>query len=362
VLIVQEILTTYRVPFYELLTQKLADEGVELALVHGFAPGSRASRGDAASLPWAMTSKNRHLPIPGLRNAAVWQPIPRCLLKSADLVVVEQANRQLVNYRLLVRSWVRGSPKVAFWGHGGNLQSERGPDTWTERFKARLSRRPHWWFAYTQGAADRVVSHGFPPERITVVQNAVATPDSGGEVERMPGQCVYIGSLYREKRIRFLIGAADQIAARRTDYRLVVIGDGEDRGYVEAAAATRPWLDYRGFLSGSAAFDVLRESSLLLMPGLVGLAVVDSFAAECPVVTVDLPFHSPEIEYLEDGMNGVCLPADTNAVTYGDAVAALLDDPVRLESLRRGCRKSAATYTLDAMVDRYADGLLKALR
>ncbi len=65
VLIVQEILTTYRVPFFELLTQKLADVGVELALVNGFAPGGRASRGDAASLPWAVTSKNRHLPIPG---------------------------------------------------------------------------------------------------------------------------------------------------------------------------------------------------------------------------------------------------------------------------------------------------------
>ncbi len=180
-------------------------------------------------------------------------------------------------------------------------------------------------------------------------------------MEPLPGQCVYIGSLYREKRIRFLIEAADEIAVRRPDFRLVVVGDGEDRAYVEAAAATRPWLDYRGFLSGSPAFDVLRESSLLLIPGLVGLAVVDSFAAECPVVTVDLPFHSPEIDYLEDDVNGVRLLGQVAALDYALAVTDLLGDTDRLDRLREGCRDAAKRYTIDAMATNFAHGIREAL-
>ena len=85
---------------------------------------------------------------------------------------------------------------------------------------------------------------------------------------------------------------------------------------------------YRGPVFGDeTAADLLRQSTLLLMPGLVGLAVVDSFATGCPLVTVDLPFHSPEIEYLENGVNGVCLPAGTTPTAYAEAVVELLGDP-----------------------------------
>jgi glycosyltransferase involved in cell wall biosynthesis len=361
VVVVQELLTGYRVPFFDALRTRLARDDVELVLVHGRAKGDRAARGDSGDLPWAVTVDNLHLRLAPGASPAVWEPVPRALLRSADVVVVEAANRHLLNYLLLARYLVTRRPRLVLWGHGGNLQAEGRWSGVAERFKATVSRRPYWWLAYTEGSADRVVANGFPRERVTVVQNAVAVPPSTTPVERVPGQCVYIGSLYRHKRIGFLLDAGRRAAALRSDFRLVVVGDGEERALVEAAAG-EPWLDYRGPQFGSAAADLLRRSNLLLMPGLVGLAVVDAFAAECPLVTVDLPFHSPEVEYLHDGVNGVLLPGDTDAATYGEVVADLLGDPERIETLRRGCRDAAATYTLEAMVERYADGLLHALR
>jgi L-malate glycosyltransferase len=113
---------------------------------------------------------------------------------------------------------------------------------------------------------------------------------------------------------------------------------------------------------GAETATELERCQLLLVPGLVGLAVVDSFAHQCPTVTVDVPFHAPEFEYLEDGVNGVCLPAGTGPEEYGAAVADLLGDKDRLERLRQGCRESAGRYTLAAMVDNVAEGLLEALR
>jgi glycosyltransferase involved in cell wall biosynthesis len=360
VVIVQELLPTYRVPFFEALRAHLAASGVELTVVHGSAQGGRASRADAGTLPWAVPVANRHLRVaPGA--TAVWQPVPRALLADADLVVVEQANRQLLNYLLLGRYVVTGHPRLVLWGHGGDLQAVGRTARVAERFKAAVSRRVHWWLAYTEGSADRVAALGFPRKRITVVQNAVAVPPAAGPVDRVAGQCIYVGSLYRHKRIGYLLEAGRRVAQLRPDFRLVVVGDGEDRSLVADAAASSSWLDYRGPMFGQEAADLLRQSTLLLMPGLVGLAVVDSFAAGCPLVTVDLDLHSPEIEYLRDGVNGVCLPAGTGPAAYAGAVVDLLDDPTRLEVLREGCRQAAETYTLAAMVERYADGLLRAL-
>jgi glycosyltransferase involved in cell wall biosynthesis len=275
--------------------------------------------------------------------------------------VVGEANRHLVNYRLLLRSDLRQRPRLVLWGHGGNLQASGLSARLSEGFKSWTSRRAHWWLAYTQGSADRVVASGFPRERVTVVQNAVEVTPPVGTRDRVPGQCAYVGSLYSHKRIGFLLEGARRTAALRDDFRLVVVGDGEDRPLVDEWAAREPWLEVRGAVYGEEAATLLAESNLLLMPGLVGLAVVDSFATRCPLVTVDLPLHSPEIEYLEDGVNGVLLPAGTTPLQYGEHVARLLDDRACLDRLRDGCADAAATYTVDAMVHRYAEGLLAAL-
>ncbi|MFZ2015352.1 MAG: nucleotidyltransferase family protein, partial [Nocardioides sp.] len=170
VVVVQEILTAYRVPFWKRLRDRLEAKGVELVLVHGFPEGDRASRSDQGALEWALTTDNRHLRVLPGRTPLVWQPLPRSVVRRADVVVVEQANRQLVNYRLLLRAALRGRPRVVFWGHGGNLRASGPLAGLEERFKGSVSRRAHWWLAYTEGSADRVAALGFPRERVTVVQ------------------------------------------------------------------------------------------------------------------------------------------------------------------------------------------------
>jgi glycosyltransferase involved in cell wall biosynthesis len=97
------------------------------------------------------------------------------------------------------------------------------------------------------------------------------------------------------------------------------------------------------------------------MPGLVGLVIVDSFVTATPLVTVDVPYHSPEISYLDNNENGLILPASTRAEDYGRRVAELLTDEGLLSHLRSGCRESSAIYTLENMVCRYAEGISTAL-
>ncbi len=137
---------------------------------------------------------------------------------------------------------------------------------------------------------------------------------------------VYVGSLYGTKRIPYLIEACDQIRSKLPDFHLVVIGDGPDRPFLEDAASSRPWLHVMGMRTGAEMVRYAALGSVMLNPGLVGLSVLDAFALGLPMVTCDQPYHSPEIEYLVDGQNGLVLAADTSAAEYGDSVVALVND------------------------------------
>ena len=98
-----------------------------------------------------------------------------------------------------------------------------------------------------------------------------------------------------------------------------------------------------------------------LMPGLVGLAVLDSFAYGMPMVTTDYPYHSPEIDYLEDGLNGVIVKDAENPRAYADAVIRVLKDEPYRKGLKDGARKALKTYTIESMAERFAEGVIRAL-
>ena len=74
------------------------------------------------------------------------------------------------------------------------------------------------------------------------------------------------------------------------------------------------------------------------MPGRVHLAVLDAFAARAPMVTIESPRHSPEIEYLVSGRNALVLPASTTPAEYAAAVSSLLWDPGDVNQSSRGLR------------------------
>lgn len=352
VAIVQEFIPQYRVEFFAGLAGELERRGVALTVVAG-RPGKEAAlRRDAPSVPFVRPVANVRV------GKLVWQPCLRSVSR-ADLVVVEHANKHVLNWVLVAGRRVRRTPRIGYWGHGANLQARRRGVA--EAVKSWSVTLPDWWFAYTAGSADRVVSRGFPRERTTTVQNSQHTTGGvpTGSTTRDPHTAVYVGSLYREKRIGFLLEIASAAHRRCPDFRLVVVGDGPDRDVVESCR--EPFLEHKGALFGADKAAQLAGASVVLNPGLVGLSVVDSFAAQTPVVTEDSPFHSPEFEYLGDGFNAVVLPHGASAEDYAEALLAAMRDPAYLSRLRSGCAESAGVYTLDAMIRNFADGVERAL-
>lgn len=372
VAIVQRYVAQYQVPFFERLRPLLQQSGVDLALLYGDPYGRDASRGDGGSVTWGTSIRNRRISL--ARRDLYWQPCLGVALQ-ADLVIVEQASKLLINYVLLAGQ-MAGATRLAFWGHG-RTPTATAPSRIGEAAKAAMSRRVHWWFAYNDLSARYVRELGFPAERITSVQNAIDTRTlavagaavTESELARLRSKlglkgnsvCLYVGAMYREKRLPFLVAACELIKAQVPDFEMLFVGSGPDRHVVKEAASRNDWMRCLDPLFDDDKVPYFRLAKLVLMPGRVGLGILDSFALEAPTVTTAIPYHAPEIDYLDDGVNGVIVKDPDSPAAYADCVAALLADAEALAHLRAGCRRAAPVYSIENMASLFADGVIAAL-
>ncbi|MFZ5576455.1 MAG: glycosyltransferase family 4 protein [Pseudomonadota bacterium] len=366
VCIVQRRLTHYRVPLFGALRELLAQRGIRLELVVGQGTPAEEKKQDAGELPWAQTSPTRYL----LGDRLCWQPL-RNHVAGAELVIVTQENKLLQNHLLMA---LPRRFKLAFWGHGANLQSDR-PEGVKERFKRWTTRKVDWWFAYTDMSAALVRAAGFPDTRITVLNNAVDTselrrqhrsvgPDEARALRDTLGfgdgpVGIFVGSLYADKRLDFIFSAAEQIRRAVPDFQLLVVGDGPERDAVRAWCDARTWASWTGARFGREKAACLKLSDIMLNPAALGLGILDAFACGVPIVTVDSGKHGPEAAYLIPGTNGLMTIDDLD--TYVHACVSLLSNPVRLDALREGCAASAEEYTIEHMAQRFADGIERCL-
>ncbi len=365
VTIIQEHLPAFRIPFYQKLHSLLAHHGINLRLI--YAPNQRNTF-LKANLDWAE-------PVPILwLGPFAWQPVLR-KIRGSSLVIVQQEIKYAANPILQLLAKI-GGPPVAYWGHGRNFQKPVNQG-FSQSLKNILSRNVHWWFAYNDLSAAIVRDLGFPPQRITSVGNAIDTTAliqrneslTQAEIEitrntlgiRSENVAVYTGGLYPNKRIDFLIAAAQRVRATIPDFELIIIGDGPERPKVHAAASTHPWIHEVGPLNDQAKVPYWALAKLLMMPGLVGLVVVDSFALGVPLVTTDYPYHSPEIDYLKHGVNGLRIACGDSSDTYADAISDLLGNPSELAHLRQQALASAHDHTIEKMAASFADGVMEAL-
>lgn len=373
VAIVQRILPHYRVGFFRGLHDVLASDGIELRVLYGdHRPGAVPESVDIPD-SWARKIENRYLDVLGAE--LVWQPAWR-ELGGAELVIIEQANRLLLTYPLiLARYSIRRHTRLGLWGHGRNYQAGAG-SVRSERLKRALVTCADWCFAYTDQSARDFASAGAPEDRITVVDNAIDTSSLAVALSALTAEelaslrtklaieegapvGLFCGGLHAGKELSFLIAACEAIRARVPSFHAVFLGDGPERAHILDACVRHSWVHHVGAVYGRERAAYFRIAEVLLMPAHLGLAIVDAFVAGTPVFATDRDNHSPELAYLRHGENGIMTPFSIDA--YAGAVALYLEDDALQARLRAGCVASASRYTLENMIDRFATGIRACL-
>ena len=377
VAIVTKAVPHYRVPFLNGLEARLRTGSTALTVFADYALPHFHIRDGLDDVNCAVRVTNLYLGPPHRAETSrtrlpYWQPIFGRLL-GFDLVVVDQTSSALLNHLLFVRRRLLSrSPKIGLWGHGANMQmQETGLRRW---IKATESRYADHWFAYTRITFDVLRHLGVQEDIITIVNNSVdtsqvraaraldATARMGKRSELGLGSsplAVLCARLSKDRGLPFVVEACRKARERVGDIKLLVIGDGDEGPWLRAQAEKEGWIRPLGALYGAEKAEILALCDVFLLPSMVGLSILDSFAAGLPLLSARFANHGPEIAYLNDGVNG--LLTDARLEAYSEAIVRVLSDRTYREELSRGARQSAETYSLDAMIENVARGIERTL-
>ena len=154
---------------------------------------------------------------------------------------------------------------------------------------------------------------------------------------------VTVANLIERKRLADAIRAAALLAGEWPQLRYVIVGDGPERGALEALATSLGVADrvaFLGRLAPDAAVATARRASVFVLPSIdeaFGVAYVEAMAAGVPAIGCRGEDGPEEIAAAGGGIELVA-PRDPSALA--SAVNALLSDSARSDRLRADARET----------------------
>lgn len=217
------------------------------------------------------------------------------------------------------------------------------------------------WFATCADAGASLLLRVHPEARgrITTIPNGISLPEPApSPIPPLdPPTLLCLGRLQRiHKGFDVAIAAMPAILARRPEVRMVVAGDGQDRGQLESlidSLGLRDRVDLPGWVHPERVHEVIATSTLMLVPSRFepfGLVAAEAGASSRACIASNVGGLS---EIVADGVTGRLVPpADPGALA--EATLELLADPTRLEAMGRAARQRVESrYTHTRFVDQY---------
>jgi glycosyltransferase involved in cell wall biosynthesis len=218
------------------------------------------------------------------------------------------------------------------------------------------------YLSYTEASTANILHGGYDKARLTTLNNAVeplATPGQLIAAQRTPLQLLFVASLVADKEPLTAVRLVDKLQGLGLGATLRIVGDGPLRNQCEQAASSRSWVHYHGAQHGQGLRELALTSDIALIPGRVGLAILEMASAGLPVATLSTALHGTEIVYLKDGINGIFLDSDIDVAAR--ALQALLTCRPALERMRSAALGTAGRYTVRNMAVNFANGVANTL-
>ena len=344
----QRVLPSYRASFFDLLASA-CDGG--MSLFTGLPrPGEGITTTDQLQVTNYYLGQNIHLfsgslylcyqlgLIGWLKNwnpdALIVEANPRYLATSSAVEWMQRRDRPIIG-------WGLGSPPV----HGFRKRRRR---SFLSQFDALI--------AYSQRGADEYLALGFPRERIFVAHNSVSrapiSPPGHRPLTVDRFTILFVGRLQARKRIDLLLRACAQLDSNP---RLVIVGDGPERGRLESLAKEiYPSAEFIGGRRGAELKPYFLEADLFVLPGTGGLAIQEAMSYGLPVIVAQGDGTQDDLVRQENGWQILPDNFDALLATMKDA----LSDIARLRKMgEESYRIVREEINLEEMVETFVMAL-----
>ena len=193
----------------------------------------------------------------------------------------------------------------------------------------------------------RIIHCGVEPDLFAPVQH-----------QNAGRRLLYVGRLAAMKGLPVLFEALSQLRERYPDLTLTVVGDGQERGEIEASAqhlGISTIVNFVGYKSQTEVREYLQETDIFILPSFaegVPVVLMEAMAAGVPVLTTRIA-GVPEL--VEHGVSGWLVPpGDMQALAEG--LAMLVNDVDRRKRLgEAGRAKIASEFNVETEVKKLAE-------
>jgi glycosyltransferase involved in cell wall biosynthesis/SAM-dependent methyltransferase len=176
--------------------------------------------------------------------------------------------------------------------------------SYTERKVVPWLYRNALWAAVSDSTKAELEHIGVPGNRIRILPNATDLPVDEVAAKAIDPMFAVFGRLVPHKRVDLVLRRWPEVFAR-TGGKLVIAGDGPERGDLERQAQSMQGVEFLGRVDDATKDDLLASSWLLLHPAMHegwGIVVMEAAARGTPALGFDVPGVRDSIE---DGHSGV---------------------------------------------------------
>jgi glycosyltransferase involved in cell wall biosynthesis len=165
---------------------------------------------------------------------------------------------------------------------------------------------------------------------------------------------LFVGRLHPVKGVRYLIQAMQLIHESHPETKLILVGDGEERDYLEDLTdhlGIRECVDFVGEVPHERIIDYLDHADVFVLSSLsesFGIVLLEAMACGLPIVATRVG-GIPEI--IEDGVNGYLVnPGDYQELS--ERIQLLLRDEASTAEMSKNNRQKATGYSWEQVVNK----------
>lgn len=300
-----------------------------------------------------------------LFNYTAWSGVREWVARHRIDVVLDDSNK--IPFLLPLRSPV---PVLARFHHlfGSSIfkETDFARALYVRGFEALIGPVYRHTRAVTVSESTRAELAGLGVTKVTIAPNAIDKalyrPPAG--LAKEPGLIAHVGRLKKYKRLDLLLEAVARVRRRVPGARLHIGGTGDYREALEAKARSLGLGDgarFLGRISEEEKVSLYARAQVFVNSSLKegwGLTTIEANACGTPVVATDVPGLRDSVRH---GETGLLVPFG-DAGAFADAIASILADPAKAESMRGKALEWAAEHDWEKAFAATRDALLEVWR
>lgn len=164
----------------------------------------------------------------------------------------------------------------------------------------------------------------------------------------------YVGRLAEvQKRVSRILEVWNRIYDKLPQWRLVIVGDGPDRGHYEKLATGLPRVEFLGMQTPSEHYARAKINLLTSDFEGFGLTVVEAKSNGC--VPIVLGSYASVGDVVKDGEDGVIIPLPFCVESFGEQIVRLAMNSEKLNTMGRHGRENSRLYDIVPICDAWEE-------